>query len=212
MDVTDRLSAGGIIPVLSIPDPSLAPPVAEALLQGGVSCVEVAFRTAAAAAALLVLRQQYPELFVGAGTVLTSHQADIAMDAGAQFIVAPGTNAGVIDHVVSLGLPMIPGVATPSDVEAVLTHGIALMKFFPAEQFGGLATIRAFAGPYPKVRYVPTGGISPANLGNYLAAPEVVACGGSWIVRPDLVATRDFGAIAELARQAVEIVSAARQA
>jgi Entner-Doudoroff aldolase len=133
-----------------------------------------------------------------------------AIDAGAEFIVAPGTNHAVVDHVLARGVPMLPGVCTPSEIEAVLAKGIDLVKFFPAEQFGGIDTIRAFAGPYADVRYVPTGGVTAANLGAYLAVRQVVACGGTWMVKADLLEAGDWAAVARLAREAVEIVAAAR--
>jgi 2-dehydro-3-deoxyphosphogluconate aldolase/(4S)-4-hydroxy-2-oxoglutarate aldolase len=166
----------------------------------------------AAAVALSLMRQRFPELLLGAGTVLTTRQADLAIDAGAQFVVAPGTSPAVVDHVLERRVPMIPGIATPTDIEVALTRGIQLVKFFPAEQFGGTATIKAFAGPYPRVRYIPTGGISQANLSSYLALPQVVACGGSWMVKSDLLAAGDFAAVTGLAREAVAIVAESRRA
>jgi 2-dehydro-3-deoxyphosphogluconate aldolase/(4S)-4-hydroxy-2-oxoglutarate aldolase len=210
MELLDRLRAAGVVPVIALPDAALAVPLVEALLAGGLSCVEVTFRTDAAAAALTLITRRFPELLVGAGTILTLRQSDLAIDAGAQFVVAPGTNLAVVDHVIARGTPMLPGVATPSDIEVVLSRGIELVKFFPAEPFGGISTIKAFSGPYPMVRYLPTGGISPALLGSYLAVPQVVACGGSWMVKPDLLASRDFMTITQLAREAVGIVTQAR--
>lgn len=212
MTLQDRLREIGVVPVVALPDSALALPLAEALLEGGLACVEVTFRTDAAAAALPLIRRRLPELLLGAGTVLTTNQADQAIDAGAQFVVAPGTSVAIVDHVLARGVPMIPGIATPSDIEAAMARGIDLVKFFPAEQFGGVGTIRAFAGPYPRVRYIPTGGISPANLGVYLALPQVVACGGSWMVKAELLAARDFAAVTRMARDAVATVAAARSA
>lgn len=195
-------------------DPRGAPraPLAEALLEGGLACAEITFRSAAAAKALPLIRAAFPDLYLGAGTVLTVEQADTAIDAGAEYIVAPGTNHAVVDHVLGRGVPMLPGVCTPSEIEAVLAKGIDLVKFFPAEQFGGIDTIRAFAGPYAGVRYVPTGGVTAANLGAYLAVPQVVACGGTWMVKADLLEAGDWAAVTRLAREAVEIVAAARAA
>ncbi len=210
MTLPDRFQQIGVIPVVALPDAALAVPLAEALLEGGLACAEITFRTDAAAAALPLIRQRFPEFLLGAGTVLTTRQADLAIDAGAQFVVAPGTNPAVIDHVLERDVPMLPGAATPSDVEIALARGIELVKFFPAEQFGGVATLKAYAGPYHRVRWVPTGGISPANLAAYLALPQVVACGGSWMVRPDLLAARDFAAVTRLTAEAVAIVAAAR--
>jgi 2-dehydro-3-deoxyphosphogluconate aldolase/(4S)-4-hydroxy-2-oxoglutarate aldolase len=211
VNLVDRLAGIGIVPVVSLPDAQLAPPLAEALLEAGLACAEITFRTDAAAAAMALIRRRLPELLLGAGTVLTTRQADLAIDSGAEFIVAPGTSPTVVDYVLRRGVPMIPGVATPTDIDIALAHGIDLVKFFPAEQFGGVATIKAFAGPYPRVRYIPTGGISPANLGAYLAVPQVVACGGSWMVKADLLLAGDFAAITQLAREAVAIAEEAHQ-
>lgn len=207
-----RIGECGVVPVVTLPDVTVALPLTEALLAGGLGCVEVTFRTDAAAPALPLIRQRFPDMLVGAGTVLTTRQADAAIEAGAQFVVAPGTNPVVIDHVLARGVPMIPGIATPTDIEAALARDIETVKFFPAEQFGGASTIKALAGPYPSVRYIPTGGISPANLATYLAVPQVLACGGSWMVRAELLASRDFAAVTRLAREAVAIVAEARQA
>ncbi len=212
MTPLDRLYAIGVVPVVALPDAALALPLAEALLEGGLACAEVTFRSEAAPMALSLIRKRFPELLLAAGTVLTIRQADLAIDAGAQFIVAPGTSSIVMDHVLARGVPMIPGIATPTDIETALARGIELVKFFPAEQFGGVSTIKAFAGPYPRVRYIPTGGISASNLGSYLAVPEVVACGGSWMVKADLLAARDFTAVTRLAREAVTIVVESRLA
>jgi len=212
MTPSERLYRFGVVPVIRIPEAHHALPLAEALLEGGLACAEITFRSAAAAEALPLIRAAFPDLYLGAGTVLTVEQADTAIDAGAEFIVAPGTNHAVVDHVLGRGVPMLPGVCTPSEIEAVLAKGIDLVKFFPAEQFGGINTIRAFAGPYSGVRYVPTGGVTAANLGAYLAIPQVVACGGTWMVKADLLEAGDWAAVTRLAREAVEIVAAARAA
>lgn len=212
MTPSERLYRFGVVPVIRIPEVHHALPLAEALLEGGLACAEITFRSAAAAEALPLIRAAFPDLYLGAGTVLTVEQADTAIDAGAEFIVAPGTNHAVVDHVLGRGVPMLPGVCTPSEIEAVLAKGIDLVKFFPAEQFGGINTIRAFAGPYSGVRYVPTGGVTAANLGAYLAIPQVVACGGTWMVKADLLEAGNWAAVTRLAREAVEIVAAARAA
>ena len=207
-----RLRDLGVVPVVTLLNAAEALPLVEALLSGGLGCAEVALRTDAAVAALPLIRRAFPELLVGAGTVLTIGQAQAALDAGAQFVVAPGMRPEVADYVRSRDVPMIPGIVTPSEIEAAMARGIDLVKFFPAEQFGGPATIKAFAGPYPSVRYIPTGGVSPANLGTYLALPQVVACGGSWMVKAELLAAGDFAAVTRLAREAVAIVAATRRA
>ena len=212
MSLPERLAGIGVVPVVALPDVECALPLAGALLEGGLACAEITFRTAAAAAALPLVRRRFPELLLGAGTVLTTEQADMAIDAGAQFIVAPGTNLAVVDHVLARGLPMLPGVATPSEIEVALGRGLTLLKFFPAEPFGGVATLKAYAGPYAQLRFVPTGGISASNLAAYLAVPTVVACGGSWMVRRELLLARDFAAVTRLAAEAAAIVRQVRGA
>lgn len=212
MNLVDNLRSVGVVPIVALPDVALALPLAQALLDGGLRCAEITFRTEAGAPALTLIRQQFPELLLGAGTVLTANQADRAIDAGAQFIVSPGTNLAVVDHVLARGEQIIPGITTPSELEVALTREIELVKFFPAEQFGGVATIRALTGPYPRVRYFPTGGISPDNLGAYLRLPEVVACGGSWMARSELLTAHDFATVTRLSREAAAIVAATRPA
>jgi 2-dehydro-3-deoxyphosphogluconate aldolase/(4S)-4-hydroxy-2-oxoglutarate aldolase len=210
MTLATELLNIGVVPVIALPDTGLALDLAQALMDGGLACAEVTFRTDAAAAALPLIRDRFPGLLLGAGTVLTIRQADVAIDAGAQFIVAPGFSPAIVDHVLGRGVPMIPGIATPSDIQIALTHDVELLKFFPAEQFGGAGTIKAFAGPYPQVHFIPTGGITPANLRLYLALPQVVACGGSWMVKSELLEARDFAAVTRLAREAVAIVAEVR--
>ena len=210
MPEIERLGRVGIVAVASIPDPSLAIPLAEALLRGGLDVLEITFRTTAAASAIELVRNRFPEIFLGAGTVLSEAQADLAIAAGVDFLVAPGTNHAVVDRVLDRGKTMLPGICTPTELEAVMAKGIRLVKFFPAESFGGAATIKALAGPYPDARFVPTGGITPSNLPSYLAVKQVVACGGSWMVHGDLLRAGDWATITRLAREAQAIVVAAR--
>lgn len=206
----ERFRRVGIVAVASIPDPTLAIPLAESLLRGGLDVLEITFRTTAAASAIELVRNRFPEVFLGAGTVLSEAQADLAMAAGVDFLVAPGTNHAVVDRVLERGRIMLPGICTPTELEAVLAKGIRLVKFFPAEAFGGVATIKALAGPYPDARFVPTGGITPSNLPSYLAVKQVVACGGSWMVNADLLAAGDWPAITRLASEALAIASETR--
>ena len=210
MQAFEQFKRVGIVAVASIPDPALAIPLAEALLGGGLDVLEITFRTTAAAASIDLVRNRFPEICLGAGTVLTEAQADMAIEAGVDFLVAPGTNHAVVDRVLGRGATMVPGICTPTELEAVMAKGIRLVKFFPAEQFGGVATIKALAGPYPDAFYVPTGGITPSNLSGYLANRQVVACGGSWMVKPDLVTAGDWPTITRLASEAAAIVSRAR--
>ena len=174
-----RLRAMRIVPVIVINDPDDAVPLASALTNGGLACAEVTFRTKGAGEALRRICGENPEMLVGAGTVLTPQQAAEARDAGAHFIVAPGFNPAVVDYCLEHGIPIYPGVCTPTDIEAALTKGLRTLKFFPAEPAGGVNFIKAISAPYNMVEFMPTGGISAANIGSYLALKNIVACGGS---------------------------------
>lgn len=208
--VLARLTRYGVVPVVRMPDPSIAVPLARTLLGAGLPCLEVTFRAAGAAGAIAAIREQVPDVLVGAGTVLTPAQAIEALDAGACFVVAPGTNRHVVDAVLGRGGVMIPGVATPTEIEANLMEGIDTLKLFPAEVVGGVAFLRAVLGPYPTARFVPTGGVSPANLASYLAQPNVAACGGTWIAPAEVLAVRDLGSVEAAALAAVDAVRQAR--
>jgi len=210
MDLTAALVDAGVIPVVTLSRAEQGVPVAEALLAGGLTCVEVTFRSDAAPAAIELIRSRVPALLVGAGTILTTAQADAAIAAGASFLVAPGFNPTVVDHVLSRGIPMLPGVCTPSEIEQALGRGLQLVKFFPAAAMGGVGFLRALAGPYPMVRYVPTGGITPADVAGYLALPSVVAVGGTWLAAGDIVAAEAWDTIRALAADAAAMVRRAR--
>ena len=210
MDLTVALFDAGVVPVVTVSRPEQAVPIAEALLAGGLTCVEITFRSDAAPAAIESIRAHLPALLVGAGTVLTTAQADAAIAAGASFIVAPGLNPTVVDHVLGRGIPMLPGVCTPSEIEQALARGLGLVKLFPAAAMGGVGFLRALAGPYPTVRYVPTGGITPANVAEYLAVPFVAAVGGTWLATPDVVAAGEWETIRGLAADAAAMVRRAR--
>ena len=210
MNVVDQIGRLGLVPVVEIPDAALAGPLGQALLAGGLPCAEITFRTSSAAAAIAVLRRECPDLLVGAGTVLTPAQVDAAADAGATFIVAPGFNPVTLERARARGLPMIPGVCTPTEIELALSHGVDVLKFFPAEAAGGVAFLKAVSAPYKNVRFIPTGGISASNLASYLALPQVLACGGSWMVSQGLLLRGDFEAIRRLTSEAVSVAAAAR--
>jgi 2-dehydro-3-deoxyphosphogluconate aldolase/(4S)-4-hydroxy-2-oxoglutarate aldolase len=212
VDVLDRLGRIGVVPVIEISDAAKAGALGRALAAGGLPCAEITFRTSTAAAAIRAIRDECPEVLVGAGTVLTIDQADQAVAAGARFLVAPGLNPAVVRHALDRGLPMLPGVCTPTEIEAAMGLGLGTLKFFPAEVAGGVAYLRAVCAPYRSIRFVPTGGIGPANLASYLALPQVLACGGSWMVPRDLLDAGDFEAITSLAAEAVALVRAARSA
>ena len=188
-----------------------AVPLARALLDAGLHCIEITFRTSAAEDAIRAIADGVPDVVVGAGTVRTIEQADSAVDAGARFLVSPGTNAQLVSHAAKLGIPMLPGVCTATEVEQALGMGLSLLKFFPAEAAGGVAYLSALAGPYRDVMFVPTGGIGPGNLAAYLSQPNVVACGGSWMVKSTLIAAGEFATITHLTAQALSIAATADQ-
>jgi 2-dehydro-3-deoxyphosphogluconate aldolase/(4S)-4-hydroxy-2-oxoglutarate aldolase len=206
MDVLEMLGAIGIIPVVEIPDAALAVPLADALLEAGIPCAEITFRTAAAADAIAAIRRARPEMLVGAGTVLTAAQADLAHASGARFLVSPGFGRTVVDRARDLELPILPGVSTPTEVQTALEAGLTTLKFFPAEAAGGERYLRALCGPFHDVRFVPTGGIDAGNLAAYLDVPQVVACGGSWFVRREWLARGDFATVTRVAADALAIV------
>lgn len=208
-EVLNQIEKVGVVPVVALERAEDAKPLAEALLAGGLPVAEVTFRTSAAVEAMKAMAE-YPELLVGAGTVLTRDAAQQASDAGAKFLVSPGFNAKVVTWAKENGLPIAPGVVTPTEIEQALDHGITTVKFFPAEAVGGLKALKAMAAPYGMMRFMPTGGIGPSNLADYLAFEKVVACGGSWMVDKKLMKNRDFEQITRLAREAVDLAARAR--
>ena len=204
MDMVETLKKVGVIPVIVIDDASKAVPLAKALVAGGLNVLEVTFRTSAAAESIAAIKREVPGAIVGAGTVLTPEMAKAAKDAGAEFGVAPGFDPAVVSAAKELGLPFVPGVATASELSQALTAGAKLVKFFPAEAAGGVKMIKNLLGAFrfTGVKFMPTGGINLSNVRDYLAVPEVVACGGTWIVPKDAVAAGDWEAIGKLAAEA----------
>ena len=205
-DVLRTVLVGRIVPVVVLEELETAVPVAAALAEGGMPVAEVTFRTAVAAAAIRRIADE-TDVLVGAGTVVRPEQVDEAVAAGARFIVTPGLSLRVIERCRELDVLVIPGVATATEVIAALDQGLDLLKLFPAEAAGGVALLRALRGPFPDVRFVPTGGISAANAASYLALPSVAAVGGSWMVAPELIAARDYAAITRLAREAATLAA-----
>ncbi|MDR2375323.1 MAG: bifunctional 4-hydroxy-2-oxoglutarate aldolase/2-dehydro-3-deoxy-phosphogluconate aldolase [Treponema sp.] len=201
--VLEELGTIGIIPVIKIDDPAGAVPLAKALAAGGIPCAEVTFRTAQGEEAIRRISAGASEILVGAGTVLTTDQADRAIRAGAQFIVSPGYNPKIVKYCLERGIPIAPGCSTPSDFEQALEAGLEVVKFFPAEQSGGIGYINAVAAPYTGLKFIPTGGINAGNIGAYIACDRVLACGGTWMVSPDLLKAGDFAGISALSREAV---------
>ena len=209
-EVLEKLGQYGIVPVVVLNDSKDAAPLADALCDGGLACAEVTFRTETAADSIRIMTEKHPEMLVGAGTVLTTKQVDEAVKAGARFIVSPGLNPTVVKYCIEKNIPITPGVATPSEMEQAIELGLNLVKFFPAEPSGGLAMINAVAAPYTMLKFMPTGGINPNNVKDYLNSDKIFACGGSWMVKGNLINNGDFDKIKELTKEAVNIVKEIR--
>ena len=207
VDALQRLERVKLVPVIVIDDPENAAPLADALVEGGLPCAEVTFRTAGAGEAIRRMTDAHPEMLVGAGTVLTPQQAAQARSAGASFVVSPGFNPAVVDYCQEQGIPVYPGVCTPTEIEAALQKGLQVLKFFPAEPMGGLAFLKAIAAPYSMVRFIPTGGINAEKLPAYLRFPSIVACGGSWMAPQDWIKAGDFDRIRRETAEAVRAIS-----
>ncbi len=210
MDIFDKLGEIGIVPVVALDNAEDAIPLGEALQKGGLPCAEITFRTAAAEEAIRLMTKAFPDMIIGAGTVLTTEQVDRAVAAGAQFIVAPGCNPRIVRYCVERNIPMAPGVATASEIEQALECGVKKVKFFPAEQNGGIAMIKALAAPYVDVTFMPTGGLNKENVKEYLSYDRIFACGGSWMVKKNLISEGRFDEIEQMAKEAAEIVKQIR--
>ena len=202
-EILKEMSNIGIIPVVALNDAKDAAPLAKALIDGGIPCAEVTFRTDAAEESIRIMATEYPEMLVGAGTVLTIEQVDRAVNAGAKFIVSPGLNPKVVKYCVDNNILVIPGCTNPSDVEVAIELGLETVKFFPAEPAGGLPMIKAMSAPYTKMKFMPSGGINENNLKGYLDFSKIVACGGSWMVKNDLIEAGNFEEITKITRKAV---------
>jgi 2-dehydro-3-deoxyphosphogluconate aldolase/(4S)-4-hydroxy-2-oxoglutarate aldolase len=200
----------GIVPVVVLDNAKDAEPLAKALCEGGLPCAEVTFRTDAAEESIRIMAQKFPHMLVGAGTVLTIDQVDRAVAAGAKFIVSPGLNPKVVKYCVEKNIPITPGVQTPSEIEQALEFGLDVVKFFPAEPAGGLKMIKALAGPYVNLKFIPTGGISTKNAPEYLAYDKILAVGGSWVASKDLINAGKFDEIEKITKESVAMVKAAR--
>lgn len=201
--VLEQIQKLGIVPVVKLDNIEDAIPLAKALTEGGLPCAEITFRTDAAEAAIRIIASEFPDMLVGAGTVLTTEQVDRAVNAGAKFIVSPGLNPRIVRYCVEKGIPITPGCSNPSDVEQAIELGLEVVKFFPAEAAGGLNMIKAMAAPYHKMKFMPTGGITEKNLLSYLDFPKIIACGGSWMVSEALIENKEFDKIKEITKDAV---------
>lgn len=200
-----------VVPVVVLDDAEDAAPLAEALVKGGLPCAEVTFRTEAAEESIRIMSEKYPEMLVGAGTVLTTEQVDRAVAAGAKFIVSPGFDPEIVDYGLEKKIPVFPGCISPSEVAQAVKRGLKVVKFFPAEQAGGLAMLKAMAAPYTMLKFMPTGGINTKNLKEYLGFSKILCCGGSWMVKGDMIKNKEFDKITEMTREATELAAAARR-
>ena len=207
----EQLQGFGVVPVVVLNEAEDALPLAKALTDGGLPCAEVTFRTEAAEESIRRMSGAYPDMLVGAGTVLTTEQADRAVSAGAKFIVSPGFDPEVVDHCLEKKIPVFPGCVTPSEIAQAVKRGLKVIKFFPAEPFGGVGTIKSLAAPYPMVKFMPTGGVGAKNLKDYLSCDKIAACGGSWMVKSSLIEAGDFDQIRRLTEEAVALARAARK-
>ena len=200
----------GVVPVVVLENKEDAVPLAEALVQGGLPCAEITFRTEAAAESIRLMSEKYPDMLVGAGTVLTTEQVDLAVKSGAKFIVSPGFDPEIVDYCLEKNIPVFPGCISPSEVAQAVKRGLKIVKFFPAEQAGGIAMIKAMAAPYHNIRFMPTGGINTGNLKDYLSCDKILCCGGSWMVKGDMIRNGEFEKIQVLVKEAKELADAIR--
>jgi 2-dehydro-3-deoxyphosphogluconate aldolase / (4S)-4-hydroxy-2-oxoglutarate aldolase len=205
-EILKKIGDLGIVPVVKIDNAADAVPLGKALLEGGLPLAEITFRTDAAEEAIVNITKAYPEMLVGAGTVLNVKQAQTAVAAGAKFIVSPGFNPSVVEFCVKNGLPVTPGCSNPTDIELALVYELEVVKFFPAEAFGGLNTLKAMSAPFSMMKFIPTGGIDSKNIVDYLSFNKVLACGGSWMVKDELIKKGNFAEITRLTREAINLI------
>ena len=210
MTISEQFKEYGVVPVVVLNDAKDALPLAKALVEGGLACAEVTFRTDAAEESIRLMSEAYPDMLVGAGTVLTIDQVNRAVNAGAKFIVSPGFDPEIVDYCLEKNIPVLPGCITPSEVAQAVKRGLKVVKFFPAEQAGGVAMIKAMAAPYTMVKFMPTGGISTKNLADYLGCDKILCCGGSWMVKGDMIKAGEFDKITAMTKEAVEKVKEIR--
>lgn len=204
--ILEQISKIGLVPVIKLDDPEKAVPLARALKKGGIPVAEITFRAAGADKAIANIAREMPDILVGAGTVITVEQVKLAVEAGAKYIISPGFDPEVVGYCVENNIPITPGCTNPSEVSLATKMGLEVVKFFPAEAAGGLKVLKALAGPFPKMRFIPTGGIGPDNLNDYLAFNKIIACGGSWMVPAKLVDAEDWDGITALAKEAVKVM------
>ena len=211
VEIEKKIEELGIVPVVVLQDTKDAKPLAQALCEGGLPCAEVTFRTEAAEESIRIMTEAFPRMLVGAGTVLTKAQVDAAVAAGAKFIVSPGFDPEIVDYCLEKQIPVFPGCITPSEIAQAVKRGLRVVKFFPAEQFGGVAAIKALSAPYVGLKFMPTGGVSAANLKDYFGCKSIIACGGSWMVKGDLIAAGKFDEIRQMTAEAVKLAGEIRR-
>ncbi|WP_094751335.1 bifunctional 4-hydroxy-2-oxoglutarate aldolase/2-dehydro-3-deoxy-phosphogluconate aldolase [Psychromonas sp. CD1] len=204
-DLNAQLEAIKVVPVIAIKDASKAVKLAQVLIENGLPCAEVTFRTEQAVSAIKLMRQAYPDMLIGAGTVLTTEQVDMAIDAGVNFIVSPGFNPKIVQYCQQRGITIIPGINCPSHVEQAMQMGLRTLKFFPAEASGGVAMLKALSAVYP-IKFMPTGGVNPSNINDYLSLPSVLACGGTWMVPNALIEQDRWSELAQLVADVAGII------
>lgn len=209
-NISEQMAEMLVVPVVVLNDAKDAEPLADALVKGGLPCAEVTFRTEAAEESIRIMADKYPDMLVGAGTVLTTEQVDRAVNAGAKFIVSPGFDEEIVDYCLEKEIPIFPGIVTPSEAAKAVKRGLKVVKFFPAEQFGGVSTIKALSAPYTMLKFMPTGGVSTKNLKDYLDCDKIICCGGSWMVKGDMIKAGEFDKIAEMTKEAVALAKSIR--
>ena len=210
MNISESIEKLGVVPVVVLNDANDAKPLAKALCEGGLPCAEVTFRTAAAKDSIKIMTDEYPDMIVGAGTVLTTEQVDEAMEAGAKFIVSPGFDPEIVDYCIEKNIPVFPGCSTATEVAQAVKRGLKVVKFFPAETSGGIKMIKAMCAAYTNVRIMPTGGINTANLEEFLSCDKIFCCGGSWMVKGDMIKAGEFDKIKDMTAEAVALVKKIR--
>ena len=208
--IIEKLGKMLVVPVVVLEDAKDAEKLADALVEGGLPCAEVTFRTKAAEESIKIMSEKYPDMLVGAGTVLTIEQVDKAVGAGAKFIVSPGFDPEIVDYCIEKEIPVLPGIISPSEAAQAVKKGLEVVKFFPAEQFGGVSTIKALSAPYIMLKFMPTGGVSVNNLKDYLSCDKIICCGGSWMVKGDMIKAGEFDKIARMTKEAAELAKSIR--
>ncbi len=207
----ETIKSCGIVPVIKLSDIEKSEKLADALQKGGINCAEITFRAAGANKVIERMLKKYPDMIVGAGTVLTLEEAELAVAAGAKFIVSPGLNEEVVEYALNHNVLPVPGCITPTEIQKALRMGLNLIKFFPAEQFGGIKTIKALAAPFSQVTFMPTGGVSLNNLKEYISEKAVAACGGTFMVKEDMITGEEWEKITEMSKKAVDIINESRK-